>query len=101
VRHGPSQEGGLRDRRDMRVARRPHGQGEQELYGVGTTERRSWLSDDQAREFTCAYTSCKDGPTHIRYQAVRLCGTGYRVQEVMGITGCSRTSVMGWCRGFR
>ena len=48
-----------------------------------------------------AYVSCKHGPTRTRYQAVRLYGTGYPVQEVMSITGCSRTSLMEWCRTYR
>jgi transposase len=48
-----------------------------------------------------AYSACKDGPTRTRFQAVRLYGTGYRTQEVVRITGCSRTSLMDWCRAYR
>jgi len=31
---------------------------------------------------------------------VRLYGTAYPVKEVMDITGCSRTSLMEWCRTY-
>jgi transposase len=37
----------------------------------------------------------------MRYQAVRLYGSGYSAKEVMNITGCSRTSLMEWCRAYR
>jgi len=64
-------------------------------------KRRFQLTRDQANELTRAYANCKDGPTRTRYQAVRLYGTGYPVKEVIGITGCSRTSLMEWCRKYR
>lgn len=63
--------------------------------------RRFQLTDDQVEELIAAYASCKDGPTRTRYQAVRLYGTDYPVKEVMDITGCSRTSLMQWCRKYR
>ena len=63
--------------------------------------RRFHLTEEQVKELTNAYTHCKDGPTRTRYQAVRLYGTGYPVKEVIGITGCSRTSLMDWCRIYR
>jgi len=55
----------------------------------------------EANQLLGAYQQCKDGPTRTRYQAVRLYGTGYSAQEVMAITGCSRTSLMTWCRLYR
>lgn len=63
--------------------------------------RRFQLTDGQVGELTGAYAQCKDGPTRTRYQAVRLYGTGYPVKEVMDITGCSRSSLMEWCRKYR
>ena len=63
--------------------------------------RRFQLTEEQVKELTNAFVSCKDGPTRTRYQAVRLYGTGYPVKEVMDITGCSRTSLMDWCRAYR
>lgn len=61
-------------------------------------KRQFHLTEDQVQELTNAYTNCRDGPTRTRYQAVRLYGTGYPVPEVVKITGCSRTSLMDWCR---
>jgi transposase len=63
--------------------------------------RRFQLTKEQEQELINVYDSCKDGPTRTRYQAVRLYGTGYPTQEVMDITGCSRTSLMDWCRAYR
>ena len=63
--------------------------------------RRFQLTKEQARELTYAYGSCKDGPTRTRYQAVRLYGTGYPTKGVMEITGCSRITLMEWCRKYR
>ena len=42
-----------------------------------------------------------DGPIRTRYQAVRLYGSGYPVAQIEEITGCSRTSLMDWCRDYR
>ena len=64
-------------------------------------KRQFQLSEEQEKELIAAYASCKDGMTRTRYQAVRLYGTGYPVQEVMEITGCSRSSLMEWCRAYR
>jgi len=64
-------------------------------------KRRFQLTVEQVKELTEAYITCKDGPTRTRYQAIRLYGTGYPVEEVMDITGCSRTSLMDWCRIYR
>lgn len=63
--------------------------------------RRFQLSEEQTKELTMAYASCKDGPTRTRFQAVRLYGIGYSVAQIMDITGCSRTSLMEWCTVYR
>jgi hypothetical protein len=62
--------------------------------------RRFQLTQEQVQELSDAYTCCKDGPTRTRYQAVRLYGTGYPCKEVMEITGCSRPTLMEWCRKY-
>ena len=64
-------------------------------------KRRFQLTEEQVKELTQTYLSCKDGPTRTRYQAVRLYGTCYPVKEVIDITGCSQTSLMDWCRIYR
>ena len=48
-----------------------------------------------------AYRNCKDAATRTRYQVVRLYGEGYPADEIMQITGCSRTSLMEWRRAYR
>jgi transposase len=48
-----------------------------------------------------AYRRCKDADTRTRYQAVRLYGTGLSEAEIEQITGCSRTSLLEWCRAYR
>jgi transposase len=64
-------------------------------------KRQFQLTDKQVNELKRAYANCKDGATRSRHQAVRLYGTGYPVQEIMHITGCSRSSLMDWCRQYR
>ncbi len=63
--------------------------------------RQFRLSDEQAAAFHSAFLQEKNGPTRTRYQAVRLYGIGYRLDEVIDITGCSRTSLFDWCRRYR
>ena len=62
--------------------------------------RQFQLTQEQIKDLVQAYLGCKDGPTRIRYQAVRLYGTGYPLQEVLEITGCSRLTLMDWCRKY-
>jgi transposase len=59
------------------------------------------LSEVERKELLKAYQTCKDAGTRTRYQAVRLYGEGYAEQEIEQITGCSRTSLMEWCRAYR
>jgi transposase len=65
------------------------------------TDRKFLLTTDEVQALNDAYHGCKDGPGRTRYQAVRLYGTGYPLGEVLQITGCSRSSLMDWCRRFR
>jgi transposase len=64
-------------------------------------KRQFQLTEVQANELMAAYLDCKDGATRTRYQAVRLYGTGYPTEEIIKITGCSRPSLMEWCRQYR
>lgn len=59
------------------------------------------LTQAQMAELRQAYERSKDGATRTRFQAVRLYGSGYAVPHVQEITGCSRTSLMDWCRRYR
>lgn len=64
-------------------------------------KRKFTLTEAERKELLQAYRNCKDAATRTRYQAIRLYGAGYPVEEIMQITGCSRTSLMEWCRAYR
>ena len=64
-------------------------------------KRKFTLTEAEQKELLQAYRTCKGAATRTRYQAVRLYGEGYGVEEIMQITGCSRTSLMEWCRAYR
>src|SRR5512143_2697650 len=63
-------------------------------------ERQYRLTEAQVNELIAAYAQTTDGPTRTRLLAVRLCGTGYAVAEIIEITRCSRTSLMEWCQKY-
>jgi transposase len=64
-------------------------------------KRKFVLSKAEQKELLRAYRICRDAGTRTRYQAVRLYGEGYSEKEIRWITGCSRTSLMEWCRAYR
>jgi transposase len=64
-------------------------------------KRKFTLTERERNQLLQAYTLCKDAATRTRYQAVRLYGEGYDEEEIERITGCSRTSLMEWCRAYR
>ena len=64
-------------------------------------KRKFQLTETQLGELQRAFASSRDGPTRTRYQAIRLYGCGYPVAEIQAITGCSRSSLMDWCRQYR
>jgi len=63
--------------------------------------RHFQLTPEQSNALQTAYLHCQDADTKIRYQAVRLYGSGYPVEQIIDITSCSRTSLMDWCRLYR
>jgi len=64
-------------------------------------KRKFKLTEAERKELLQAYQVYKDVATRTRYQAVRLYGEGYSAKEIEQITGCSRTSLMEWCRAYR
>jgi transposase len=64
-------------------------------------KRKFKLTEPERKELLKAYQVSKDAATRTRYQAVRLYGEGYAEKDVEQITGCSRTSLMEWCRAYR
>lgn len=63
-------------------------------------KRQFELSEEEVKEFLRA----EDGVSNVRelrrLQAVRLYGTGYAVEEIQSITGCSWRSLMDWCQAY-
>ena len=66
---------------------------------MGTRKFR--LTEVQTAALRRAYERTNDGLTRTRYQAVRLYGTAYPVAQIAEIPGCSRTSLLDWCRLYR
>ena len=64
-------------------------------------KRRFELTEEQTKELQRAYRESQDGAERTRYQAVRLYGQQYAVEEIGEITGCNRTSLMEWCGKYR
>jgi transposase len=64
-------------------------------------KRKFKLTEAERKELLKVYQGSKDAATRTRYQAVRLYGEGYEEKEIERITGCSRTSLMEWCRAYR
>ncbi|PLS67440.1 MAG: hypothetical protein CV045_13605 [Cyanobacteria bacterium M5B4] len=65
------------------------------------SKRHFTLTEAQANDLLAAQTQTKHSPTCLRYQAVRLYGTGYAVAAIQDITGCGRTSLMEWCVAYQ
>lgn len=64
-------------------------------------KRKFALTLAEQKELLHAIRICKDTATRTRYQAVRMYEEGYPEAEIEQITGCSRTSLMEWCRAYR
>ena len=45
--------------------------------------------------------TCRDDPTCDRLQAVLWYASGKTAAEIMASLGCSRSSLMSWCRAYR
>jgi transposase len=59
------------------------------------------LDQKAAQLLEMAERSSKDGWTRMRYQGVRLYGSGYGLSEVKAITGCSTRRLLSWCQTYR
>lgn len=64
-------------------------------------KRQFNLNEADEQALRVAYLSCRDGTTRIRYQAVRLYGTGYAVADILHICDCSRRSLLEWCQRYQ
>jgi transposase len=59
------------------------------------------LTETEAAALQSAYLHCQEANAKIRYQTVRLYGTGYAVTQILDICGSSRTSLMEWAQAYR
>jgi transposase len=64
-------------------------------------KRTFHLTEAEANSLQAAYLHCHNADTKIRYQAVRLYGTGYTLAQIADICACSRSSLMEWVRAYR
>jgi transposase len=64
-------------------------------------KRNFRLSEKERQDLIRVYGLSENLGTRTRYQAVRLYGEGCAEAEIEKITGCSRTSLMEWCRAYR
>jgi transposase len=62
--------------------------------------KRKVLNQEQVNELQVAQDNSPDGASAMRFQAVRLYGTGYAVEEIMVICRCSRPSLLEWNRKY-
>jgi len=63
--------------------------------------RKFQLTMSQLTKLIQAYVECDDGVLRTRYQAVRMYGTRYSIEEICSLTRCSRTSLMEWCSAYQ
>jgi transposase len=64
-------------------------------------KRKFTLTEPEANSLRVRYDQSKKGATRSRYQAVWMYGTGYPVHEIVKLVGCSRSSLMNWCRRYK
>lgn len=64
-------------------------------------ERKFILNEQDVQALRARYMQSKKGATRSRYQAVWMYGTGYPVTEIEKLVGCSRSSLMNWCRTYQ
>lgn len=65
------------------------------------SKQRFILTPEAVNELQGAYQHTEDPLAKTRFQAVRLYGQGYKVSAIEAICGCSRASLMIWCRTYR
>jgi transposase len=65
-----------------------------------TKKRRQFCTEEITKLKDCAEAS-SDMLARDRCRAVYLYGSGYPVREILEQIGCSRTTLMDWCRSFR
>ena len=65
------------------------------------SQRTFHLNPAEIAELQVAYHQCTHARTKIRFQAVRLYGTGYSVEQIQDICSCVRSSLLEWVAVYR
>lgn len=65
------------------------------------TKRQFTLTKEEESKLRVAYDNCKDAKTSKKLLGLRLYGTGHPVDKIIELLGCSRASLLGWCRHYR
>jgi transposase len=63
--------------------------------------RQFTLTKEEEDKIRVAYDQCKDARTSKKLLGLRLYGTGHPADTIIELLGCSRTSLLGWCRQYR
>lgn len=71
------------------------------MYNRGMAKRKFTLTEKEAQALRARYDCSSKGATRSRYQAVWMYGNGYPVAEIEKLVGCSRSSLMNWCRKYQ
>lgn len=64
-------------------------------------KRKFILTEQEAQTLRDRYDQSSKGATRSRYQAVWMYGNGYPEAEIEKLVGCSRSSLMNWCRTYQ
>src|SRR5678815_207037 len=70
-------------------------------HNSGMNSRLFRLSETEANALQAAYVQCQNADAKIRYQAVRLYGVGYSVEQIQDICACSPRSLLRWCAAYQ
>ena len=70
------------------------------MYNMDMAIRTFMLNEQEGVALRARYDRCKEGATRSRYQAIWMYGTGYPVDEIIQVVGCSRSSLMNWRRTY-
>lgn len=64
-------------------------------------KRKFELSPTELSEIRAEYHQSQDDSLNKKLVAIQLYGTGRKAQEILDLTQCSRSRLMGWCKQYR
>ena len=63
--------------------------------------RQFRVTKEEENKLKAAYDNCKDARISKKLLGLRLYGTGHPVETIKDLLGCSRASLLGWCRQYQ